>query len=97
MVIVVKRIDKTHNTRLLSIRFQSVITGVHWNLQPSERRIISLQKTHFISPILLVHFEPLKSKQPLYKGQSSWSQRVAGPKVPMYKYSTIHMQVTIPC
>ncbi len=51
--------------------------------------IISLQRTHFKVlnvhfPIFLIHFEPLKSGQPLYKGQNDWPQRVVYSEVPLY-------------
>ncbi len=36
---------------------------------------------HF--PILLIHFVSLKSRQPLYKRQNGWPQRVLYPEVPL--------------
>ena len=35
------------------------------------------------SPIVLIHFPPLKSGQPLYSGQVSWSQCVLCEEVPL--------------
>ena len=35
-------------------------------------------------PIVLIHFSPLKSGQPLYSGQISWSQCVLYKEVPLY-------------
>ena len=53
--------------------------------------IATLQRTLFKAlkiefPIVLIHFPPLKSGQPLYSGQISWSQCVLNEEVPLYYY-----------
>ncbi len=55
--------------------------GVHNTLNLSIKDIHVLQGPKCSSPILLIniHFEPLKSRQPLYKGQYGWSQIVLVP------------------
>ncbi len=51
-------------------------------------KITSLQRTHFKFPNIhfldhiAIHFEPLKSRQPLYKGQNEWTQCVLCSEVP---------------
>ena len=56
----------------------------------------SLQRTLFKAPkidfrILLIHFSPLKSGQPLYSGQISWSQCVLYKEVPLYIKRVQHL------
>ena len=41
-------------------------------------------------PIVLIHFSPLKSGQPLYSGQISWSQCVLYKEVPLYNVIAPH-------
>ncbi len=52
--------------------------------------ITSLQRTLFRDPnafifsyVYIIHHEPLKSRQPLYKGQNGWYQRVLCLEVPL--------------
>ena len=48
-------------------------------------------------PIVLIHFSPLKSGQPLYSGQISWSQCVLYKEVPLYMYLHTCTYALTPC
>ncbi len=48
----------------------------------STKDMLPVRNDYFL--ILLIHFEPLKSGQPLYKGQGSWPQCVHCSEVPLY-------------
>ena len=44
----------------------------------------TFQDTKVDFPIVLIHFSPLKSGQPLYSGQITWSQCVLYREGPLY-------------
>ena len=45
--------------------------------------------------MIVIHFSPLKSGQPLYSGQISWSQCVLYTEISLYIYFTNSKQIRI--
>ena len=46
-------------------------------------------------PMVVIHFSPLKSGQPLYSGQISWSQCVLYREVSLYIFSGLCVCVCV--
>ena len=71
--------------------------GHHINYLPTK----TLSKAPIVDfPIVLIHFPPLKSGQPLYSGQICWSQCVLYKEAPLYTYTdygSFHGCCTAPC
>ena len=56
-----------------------------------DKNNLSIKEVHFF-PIVLIHFQPLKRGQPLYKGQNGWSQL---PMCPLFGGSTVVTSVSL--